>query len=490
MDAKRAMASLCFLAAAVSASPQEPESPQPQSTPLRVPTGAPLRLYLTKRIPKRINAPVEARLLVPLYSFDHEVLPSGTQVFGRVGSIEPVSKWMRARALLGGDFTPLHIAKVEFDSFLSPDGHRIPLSTVATAGLNSLVPLRPPKARKQKPASAPTGALGKAEQTAKDQISSQVDRVKSIPDLVRGPDKRERIIDFLMTKLPYHPQYVRKRTRFDAELREPLDFGSETVTPDSLALLGTQPAAGSVAHARLLTPLDSRHSTRGQKVEAALVEPLFADGHRLVLPEGTRLEGAVVLAKRAGWFHRGGRLLFNFQNVALAPEVEQLARTEPASAAPAQTRQKEMQFRTRANVAAVESSNAQLKVDQEGGVQATESKTRFLSTAAALLIAQRAADNDAGRQASAGGQGSNVGGQTLGGAMGFGLLGSAAARLSTNVGVALGYYGLAWSVVSTVVARGAEVEFGRNAVVDIGFSTRPPAGKTELKHDGARASGK
>ncbi|MDR3719126.1 MAG: hypothetical protein P4K98_10010 [Bryobacteraceae bacterium] len=456
---------------------------QTQSIPLRVPAGAPLRLFLTKRVPKRMNAPVEARLLAPLYAFDHEVLPAGTQVFGRVGSVQPVSKWTRARALLGGDFTPLHVAKIEFDSVTLSGGRKMAIGTIPAVGLNSLVPLRPPKARK--PASNPTGTMGKATQAAKDQVAGQVDRVRSIPDLVRGPDKRERVIDFLMAKLPYHPQYVRKRTRFDAELKDPLDFGSETVKPDSLALLGTQPAPGSVAHVRLLTALDSRHSTKGEKVEATLTEPLFGSGHMLVLPEGTRLEGSVVLAKRAGWFHRGGRLMFNFQNVVFAPGLEQLARAEHAGNAPQQPREN-LQFRTRASVAAVESGDAPLKVDEEGGVRTTESKKRFLSTAAALLIAQRAADNDAGRRAS-GGQSSNAGGRTVGGAMGFGLLGSVAGRLSTNTGMALGYYGLAWSVFSTVAGRGAEVEFGKNAVVDVGFSTRPPGGRTELTRDAAKA---
>jgi len=36
----------------------------------------------------------------------------------------------------------------------------------------------------------------------------------------------------------------------------------------------------------------------------------------------------------------------------------------------------------------------------------------------------------------------------------------------------LGYYGLAWSVFSTVVARGPEVHFEKNAVVDIGLNSR------------------
>ena len=124
-------------------------------------------------------------------------------------------------------------------------------------------------------------------------------------------------------------------------------------------------------------------------------------------------------------------------------------------------------------------------MDKEGGVQATESKTRFIGTAVALMISRRAADNDPvrGPGGAITGQSSNVGGRTLGGGMGFGLLGAVAAQSSRTVGAAFGYYGLAWSVYSTVVKRGAEVQFGRNAVIDIGFNQRTPAGSTH--QDGA-----
>ena len=70
--------------------------------------------------------------------------------------------------------------------------------------------------------------------------------------------------------------------------------------------------------------------------------------------------------------------------------------------------------------------------------------------------------------------------------MGFGLLGTIAAQSSRTVGAAFGYYGLAWSVFSTVVARGHEVQFDKNAVIDIGFNAR--ASKPE--NDGATATHK
>src|SRR5258706_13119924 len=88
--------------------------------PLTVPANVPLRLYLTKRVSKRIGAPVEAKLLAPVYAFDHEVIPAGTQAIGHVSRLESVSKWERTRAILGGDFTPLHVAEIEFTSLWLP----------------------------------------------------------------------------------------------------------------------------------------------------------------------------------------------------------------------------------------------------------------------------------------------------------------------------------------------------------------------------------
>jgi hypothetical protein len=482
------VAALFVLTAIAPAQDKTPDTSAGQSTniPLVVPAGVPLRLYLTKRVSKRLNAPVEAKLLTPLYAFDHEVIPAGTQVLGNVSRLQPVPRWQRLRAVFGGDFTPLHIAQIEFTSLVMPDGHRIDLETRESPGLNSLVPVKPPKPRRQSPQAANGGILGTAKQKAKDQIDAQVARVKSIPDLVRGTDKKEWLYDYAMSRLPYHPQSIRNRTRFDAVLKTSLSFGTETVTWNSLALLGSQPDPGSIVHARLLRPVDSMRSKPGDKVEAALEQPLFSPDHKLVLPEGTRVEGSVVVAKKAGWFHRAGRLRFTFQSVDLTPQTAEL-RTAAVEAAEMKTTpgstpspdrvpgaEPQLQFRTQATVNAAEGGNAPVKVDSEGTVQAQESKTRFIGTAVALLITHRAADNDAGKTG-VNGNSPNVSGRTLGGGLGFGLLGTIAAQSSNNVGMALSYYGMAWTVFSTIVAKGPDVQFDENAVVDIGFNQRAPA---------------
>ncbi len=109
-----------------------------QDIPLTIRAGVPLRLYITKRVSKRLNAPVDAKLLGPVFVFDHEVLPAGTQVIGHVSSLQPVSRWTRTSAMLNGDFTPLHVAQVQFTSLILPDGRHMALDTTATAGLKSI----------------------------------------------------------------------------------------------------------------------------------------------------------------------------------------------------------------------------------------------------------------------------------------------------------------------------------------------------------------
>jgi hypothetical protein len=465
-------AAISFFPLSLSAQTASTDEAPPQIT-LSVPSGVPLRLYLARRVPKRLGAPVEAKLLESVFAFDREVLPAGTVALGEVNRVQPVGKWERARAIVNGDFTPLHLAQVEFTTLVLPDGRRLATHTVETVGLTSIYtePSNKPS-KKKHPSAGPQsqngGILGTAKQTVKDQINGAINaRTRGIADIVRSPNKKEKLIDFLWAKLPYHPQYVRRGTRFDASLRDPLPFGFLPVKPADFTALGSQPPPDSVVHVRLLTALDSASAKLGQEVKAMVTAPLFSPDHKLVFPEGTSLTGTVVLAKRARFFHRPGQLRFNFQRIDLPEEVARMRFALPAPAP----------LSTPAILAAAEGSGtAPIKVDSEGGVQAKESKTRFIAPVISLMIASRAADNDAGHHdasGTAGGNG-NVGGRTLGGANGFGMLGALAAQSSRYVGMAFGYYGLAWSVYSNVIARGGEVQFDKNAVMEIKFGARKP----------------
>src|ERR1700730_13498510 len=171
-----------FLCTAVTfAAPQTAEEANTQISklvPLTVDTGVPLRVYLTKRLSKRLNDPVHARLLEPIFAFDREVIPAGAEVLGRVSRLVPASKFARTMAIIGGDFTPLHQARVEFTTLMLPDGRQMTLQTMETTPLNSMYSPQPPR-KKTKPQKAKkqeesSGVLGTGKQEIQKQINAAV----------------------------------------------------------------------------------------------------------------------------------------------------------------------------------------------------------------------------------------------------------------------------------------------------------------------------
>src|SRR5437660_770259 len=109
---------------------------------------------------------------------------------------------------------------------------------------------------------------------------------------VHQPGKMHKIERYAMTQLPVHPQYVEGGTVYFAELEEPLEFGTEVLTPEMATAINTPPPPGSFVHARLEKGLSSATSQKGDEIDAVLSQPLF-DGERLLLPQGTRLKGTV-----------------------------------------------------------------------------------------------------------------------------------------------------------------------------------------------------
>lgn len=448
-----------LLLTACCASPAaEPDS---VSISWRANAGTPLRVYITNRLPKRLGEPVHAILIEPVYSFNHEVIPAGAVLTGSVTKLTPVTKAQRTAAILGGDFTPLHHAEVQFTSAKLSDGHEIPLHTIPTAGLTSIY-----DPRKAPP--APAASKGTLQQ-AKSQIANRVtSRANGVVGMVRGPDKLERFGDFFLMKLPYHPQWVRRRTRFDALLSDPIDFGAGQINPADLTQLGTQPSDDTIVHARLLVSTSSATAKLADRIEAVVSQPLFSSDEKLVLPEGTKLTGSVTRAQPARWFHRGGQLRFVFDHATLPEGAQALLTSRPLT----------LTLRSRAVLNGAESSGSQsLKVDPEGNAKTVESGTRFILPAVAAVIAIRGG-HDFDHQEVNGVSTNHPGRRILGGGLGFGLLGIIASRTSRLTGVAFGYYGLASSVFRNILARGADVEFEKDAATDIRFgasATRPAA---------------
>jgi hypothetical protein len=267
--------------------------------------------------------------------------------------------------------------------------------------------------------------------------------------------------DYLIKKLPYHPQWYRRNTRFDAILADPLNFGAVPVSSEALHNV-SMPKGESWGEVRLLTDLNSAHADTNTMVQGVLSQPIFSADKKLMVPEGTLLSGHVRQAQAARWFHRGGKLRFTFDRV----EMPAYTAVAPIS-----------MERTPALLSAVESDpGARVKVDQEGEAKATESKARLLAPVVALIVAAKAADNDAGKErVGSGGGNANFGGRSAGGFSGFGLAGSLAAQGSKTLGAVFGYYGLGWTVYSTIISRGNEVVFQKNTAISVRFGGSPAA---------------
>jgi hypothetical protein len=445
--------------------PQQALQP-PEGAPIRlqVETGTPLRLYLTQRVSYRMNEVVHAKFAEPVWAFDRVVIPVGSVVQGRVTKLDPVPKMARLRAIANGDFTPLKRAGVSFTSITCLDGKSLSLRTENSTGLATIyAPPRPSKpSKKPKKASHPSAVRRFLQQQAEGQINAQT---RGIYGFVRGPNKREWLVNYLMSRLPYHPQWYRKGTRFDALLDQPIDFGNVTIAQRELEGLRTQPPPDSVAQMRMLSTISSSDARLGDEMEGTLSEPVFTADRKLVLPEGALLKGKITLANRARFFHRGGRLRFTLDDV-------ELPKTLAAWGATA-SRPEERSQPVQGQLAAVEADPTALKVDSEGTAKATESKTRLLRPAIAALVAAKSMDNDTGKQTATGTGDPNTAGRTLGGFSGFGLLGMVASYGPHQIAPVLGFYGLGWSVYTTIVSRGNEVTFQKNSTLAIRFGTPP-----------------
>lgn len=428
---------------------------------MAVESGTPLRLYLTKRVRSRLGAQVIAKSVYPVWSFDRITIPANSVVEGSIVRLNPVSKLQRTMSIVRGDFTPLKRAQVEFTRVRLSDGKAVDIVSQSSTGLGSVYvePKAPKPGRKPRtqPSTQAPGKLERIKTSAKQAAQSTANsRTRGLFDLVRAPNRKEWLEEFLLAKLPYHPQWYVRGSRFDAVLEQPLAFATVQIPRQEFAETSSRLGPEQTANLRLTDTLNSLDAKPGDPIHAILAEPVFSSDHRLVLCEGTHVDGKVTFAKPARLLHRGGRLRFTFDQINPPAELTEVL---------------EERRRTQAQVEAVEQGAANVDVDQEGTVKATESKTRFIRPAIAALVAAKSLDNDEDKVGS-GGANANYSGRALGGFSGFGLFGTLVARAPKPIGAAFGFYGLAWSVYSTVISRGNEVVFEKNAAVQIRFGVR------------------
>ena len=422
-----------------AASQPQPSSSQPSSDvhilAMTVPDGTPLQIVLDKEVRvRKAGERITGRVMQPVYVFDHLVIPVGTVATGHIASIAPVPGRTRALDALNEDFTPAHKLTVAFEELILPDGRRLSLHATVVPGSGQVIRLVTADQQKQ---NAVKDAAGQKMDQVRAQWNSAMKQVES-------PGKTHLVTRYIVAQLPIHPQYIDAGALYSAELTEPLDFGSEFVSADTLAAMGTPPSPGSLVQAVLLTPLNSATTTKSADVEADLSQPLTDQG-RLLLPAGTHLRGSVLQVRPSRSFHRNGQLRIVFREIVLPDGAVQQVDTR---------------------LQGIQSDSADNdQLDSEGGTRSISSKTRYLSTGASVGLALI---GSGGRR--------DVGDASpiAGGATGFKLIGLIVgiAYRSHTYGILMSAYGGSRSIYNNFLGKGRNIVFPKDTVMEIGFGNR------------------
>lgn len=411
----------------------------PQTVALTVPQGTPIQVILDKDVRIRhVGQKIEGRVAEAIYSFDKLVIPANSKVIGKITRIEKVPGGRRAEAALNADFTPSHKVDVEFSQLVLADGRRIAIQTNVTPGSGQVIQFVSATGDQGKGIG---GVISKKKKEAEHQARQQWDAALQ---QVKAPGKIHRAERYALAELPFHPHYINAGTVYFAELQKPLDFGSEPLTPElAQSIAHPKLPDGSVVEARLLTPLNSATAHWGDPVDAIVTKPLF-DGSRLIVPEGSQLKGSVLQVRAARHMAHNGELRPVFHQLTLPDGIQQ---------------------KVEASLAGVEAGKAQgLKLDAEGGAQATAPKGRYLDTAIAVTLA-------------AASQGDDLLNQGEGGVGGFRLVGFAigVASRSQPLGMAMGAFGASRSIYVHFFAPGHNVVLPKYTAMDITIGTRQPS---------------
>ena len=227
---------------------------------LVVVAGRPLHVTLDRRTTvKRVGQPITGTLADAVFVYDRLVIPKGARVTGHVERLDPPSRRARARALLGGDFSPHCRVVLAFDSVVVSDGRELPIATIVRASI-----VRP--TRQMTPSS---GAGGDGKEEAHGAIRARIDeatdeakaRARETIGMIRQPGRVQRLKAAAIDLLPYHPQFLDCGHGVRGGACVASWCWAHAGEPP-LPIAGS-PAPGSVLSARLVTPLDSSKTPRG-----------------------------------------------------------------------------------------------------------------------------------------------------------------------------------------------------------------------------------
>ncbi len=397
-----------------------------QTTSIQIPAKTPLSIQLVDHVPMKAGEPLEGRLLYPVYVDNHIAIPAGARFRGTVIQLG-ADRSRRIHARLRGDFTPFHIPIVRFDELVLPDGAIESLVSDSAKDGAPILRLSP----------APGAKKGSI---VSRQIAAEKQRIKDAAAQITAPGRGDRLVQFIYTQLPYHPERIETGTAWTVDLVQPLNMRPMDPRPDGGAK--ADPPAPSAAtewrlRAYLQETISSADRKAGDRFQAVVSEPVLNAEHAVVVPQGSVIVGEITQAKRARSFGRQGKLRFRFRQLKLPTGF-----TQPVEG-------------TLAGVDANKSAN--LQIDPEGGI-APKPQNRVLLPLVLTFLAGRGLDDDGNRVAN-GAVASN----------GLGIVGRIVGIVATsrNVAAGIGFYGAALAFYDLCLAHGHNVVFTRNTRIEV-----------------------
>jgi hypothetical protein len=127
------------------------------------------------------------------------------------------------------------------------DGREMPIETVVKGGTPNVQRRVAGGTAKKRPADGETAddhslasrAREEVRQRASDAVASAKEQTSDALAAIKRPDKMSRLKDFVIARLPYHPQYLALGLVYDVELRSALSFGPATPGPPARRLRPT-----------------------------------------------------------------------------------------------------------------------------------------------------------------------------------------------------------------------------------------------------------
>ena len=290
------------------------------------------------------------------------LIPVGTVVNGKVSAIDAVPKALRTMQAANGNFSPVRKVHVQFDELVMANGRTVCLHTFASPAPDGVLRFVSANEAEKK---------NKVQEAASNKVSATRQAIRQqwndLQKKIHEAGKMNKVKEVVLAQVPpVHPQYLDAGTSFNANLLQPLDFGTEAVKREAMTDIGVPPPTGSVVHARLETGLSSATAKKGDPVEAVITEPLVASDH-LILPEGNgAIKGSVMEVAPARRLGRNGRLRILFCEVAPPNGIEQKVETNLEGVAVAK--------------------GEHLKLDNEGGAEVTTPRTRYLTTGIQVML--------------------------------------------------------------------------------------------------------